>query len=220
MAGSDGSGPRPERSVQGGSARADGIEKVIGGPAVDVKSASSFRDTREGAPLRPLSQMIRVGPMSAFRSVQLRTEKSLQPPGTPFRACSPRSSKSSPDPATRMGTAADTHTSPGEAAARTRAAMCTPIPAMSDSLISTSPVCRPSRMAMPRGRRASPRASAQRMARPGPSNVARTPSPVDFKIRPWCWSIKVREMASWVSKGFCHARSPSSTPAGSNRRCR
>src|SRR5918992_1086996 len=56
------------------------------------------------------------------------TEKSRQDPGTPFSSCSPRSTNSTPDPATRSRTVPVTRTSPGFAAPATRAPMATAMP--------------------------------------------------------------------------------------------
>src|SRR5205814_9343680 len=63
--------------------------------------------------------------------------------GTPFRACSPRSSNAIPEPATRSRTVRVTSTSPGDAADETRAPMWTAIPVTSPLRLVTSPVCRP-----------------------------------------------------------------------------
>ena len=51
----------------------------------------------------------------SFPTLQPATANSLQVPGTPFRSHSPRSSNSKPDPATSIGTAAETRTSPAPA---------------------------------------------------------------------------------------------------------
>src|SRR5262245_39826972 len=48
---------------------------------------------------------------------QLLTENNLHGCGIPLRACSPRSSKLMPDPATRSTTVRETSTSPGPAVA-------------------------------------------------------------------------------------------------------
>ena len=68
------------------------------------------------------------------------------------------------------------------------------------SRISTSPVCRPARISMPSGRSASRSAIAQRIARPGPSKVARMPSPVVLTAVRACCSTTVRAMTSWLSR--------------------
>jgi hypothetical protein len=64
------------------------------------------------------------------------------------------------------------------AIAPTRAPMCTPTPARSLPPYSMSPVCRPARTSNPSGWTAPTIASAQRTPRAGPSEVARSPSPV------------------------------------------
>jgi hypothetical protein len=51
------------------------------------------------------------------------TANSRQSPGTPFRSCSPRSSKARSEPATRSTTVLETRTSPGPARLQTRWAM-------------------------------------------------------------------------------------------------
>jgi len=78
----------------------------------------------------------------------------------------------------------DTSTSFGPASALTRAPMCTPIPPMSSPRTSHSPVCNPARTWMPSACTASRIAIAQRIARCGPSNIARKPSPEVFTSRP------------------------------------
>src|SRR5262249_8658628 len=55
--------------------------------------------------------------------------------------------------------------------------MCTPMPPMSSPRTSHSPVCNPARTSMPSPCTASRIAMAQRIARCGPSNIARKPSP-------------------------------------------
>lgn len=64
------------------------------------------------------------------------------------------------------------------------------------------------RISMPTARSASQIAAAQRTARPGPSKVARTPSPVDLIRRPRCRSISWLTSASWVVSSSRHRRSP------------
>jgi len=51
------------------------------------------------------------------------TAKRRRRPANPLRACSPRSAKVIPEPATRSRTVAETSTSPGDAVAATRAAV-------------------------------------------------------------------------------------------------
>ena len=65
-----------------------------------------------------------------------------------------------------------------------RAAMCTASPAISVSSSSHSPVWMPARISMPSVSASARKASAQRMACVGPSNVARWPSPVLFTTVP------------------------------------
>ena len=78
----------------------------------------------------------------------------------------------------------DTSTSFAPARALTRAPMCTPIPPMSSPRTSHSPVCNPARTSIPSDCTASRIAIAQRIARCGPSNIARKPSPEVFTSRP------------------------------------
>ena len=65
-----------------------------------------------------------------------------------------------------------------------RAAMWTAIPPTSSSISSTSPEWRPIRTSKPRERTASAIARPHRIARAGPSKVARQPSPSVFTSRP------------------------------------
>jgi len=55
--------------------------------------------------------------------------------------------------------------------------MFTAMPPTFPSIVSTSPVCKPPRISIPSGFIASTMPCAQRIARAGPSNVARNPSP-------------------------------------------
>jgi hypothetical protein len=96
-------------------------------------------------------------------------------PGTPFSARAPRSSNSIPEPATRSFTVEVTSTSPDPASAAVRAPICTAIPRRRSSTSSTSPVCNPLRTSRARARTCSAMAHADRIARAGPSNVARKP---------------------------------------------
>ena len=109
-------------------------------------------------------------------------------PGMPLRSNAPRSVNLSPAPATRSVTTRDTRTSFAPHCAITRAAACTAIPPTSWPRTSISPVCRPARRGRPICCAAAPKASAQRTARPGPSKVARMPSPVLFTKFPRCFS--------------------------------
>jgi hypothetical protein len=69
----------------------------------------------------------------------------------------------------------DTRTSPVSASPQTRAASCTPMPPMLSPIRSHSPQWMPLRTSTPRNRAASRISAAQRIARAGPSNVARKP---------------------------------------------
>ena len=99
-------------------------------------------------------------------------------PGRPFGACEPRSANFKPAPATRSVTTLETKTSPGAQCAMTRAAACTAMPPTSRPLSSISPACRPARHGRPICFALVWNASAHRTPRPGPPNVARTPSAV------------------------------------------
>ena len=88
-------------------------------------------------------------------------------PGTPLRGWSPRSWKRRPEPATRSLTVLDTRTSPGPAAAATRAPMWTASPETLSSRSSTSPVCRPARTSSPSAGTLLAIARAQRTAAGG-----------------------------------------------------
>jgi hypothetical protein len=82
------------------------------------------------------------------------------------------------EPTTRSWTVLEVTIHPGSAAAMTRAAMWTAMPPTSPSRSSISPVCSPARIWTPMPASSSLKAAAQRIARPGPSKVARMPSPV------------------------------------------
>src|SRR5439155_4017731 len=112
------------------------------------------------------------------------TAYSCQASGTPLSSNVPRSAKDRPEPTTRSFTVLDTRTSPALASAPMRAPIWTARPRISLPSTSTSPVCRPARTSMPSGRTPSVIASAQRIPRAGPSNVARNPSPPVFTSRP------------------------------------
>ena len=98
--------------------------------------------------------------------------------GTPLSWCSPRSSKTRPEPATRSLTVELTRTSEGPARAPTRAPMWTAMPPTSAPSSSISPVWQPARTSRPSGFTASQIACAHFTARAGPSKVARKPSPM------------------------------------------
>ena len=93
----------------------------------------------------------------------------------------------------------DTSTSFGPASALTRAPMCTAIPPMSSPRTSHSPVCNPARTSMPSACTASRIDMAQRIARCGPSNIARKPSPDVFTSWPRKRLSCKRTMASCAS---------------------
>src|SRR5437867_1037840 len=95
-----------------------------------------------------------------------------------------------PDPATRSLTVLETRISPGPAWAATRAPMCTATPPIFSPTISHSPVCRPARTSSPSSRTESLIARAHRIARAGPSKLAKKPSPAVSSSRP-------RNRSSW-----------------------
>ena len=109
---------------------------------------------------------------------------SLQPPGTPLSACSPRSSNVIPDPTTRSLTVLDANTTPGGAIDEIRAPTTTASPPGLPSIISHSPVCTPARASSPSSETASMTADAQRNPRAGPSKLAKKPSPAVSISRP------------------------------------
>jgi hypothetical protein len=116
-------------------------------------------------------------------SMSFQGEYSRQVPGTPLSSCSPRSSKVMPEPATRSTTVLVTRTSLGSADEQTRSARCTAIPVRSSPCSSTRR--RGGRLEpQGRGHGLRPGATAQAMARRGPSTVARVPSPVLLTCRP------------------------------------
>ena len=95
--------------------------------------------------------------------------------------------------------------------------MIVPIPARQRELqslptssprTSISPVCSPARRGSPICRDAAPSASAQRTPRPGPSNVARMPSPVLFTSLPRCRSTVCFARRSCASSSSRQRRSP------------
>ena len=106
------------------------------------------------------------------------TARSCQLPGTPRNSTLPRSSKLVPEPTTRSRTVRETTMSPAPAWPSIRAAICTASPPMSAPSSSHSPVWIPARISIPNVSASARRASAQRIACVGPSNVARCPSPV------------------------------------------
>jgi hypothetical protein len=72
----------------------------------------------------------------------------------------------------------DTSTSDGRASAAIRAPMWTAMPSTLLPISSTSPVWTPARSSNPRSPTAASAPCAQAIARAGPSNVAKKPSPV------------------------------------------
>ena len=88
--------------------------------------------------------------------------------------------------------------------------MCTAIPASLPPCSSHSPVCTPARMSSPIPRTDSTAASAQRIARAGPSKLARKPSPavsISLPRKRSSW----RRTAAWcASSSSRQRRSPSS----------
>lgn len=82
-------------------------------PALGPHSTNAMRDALGGAPRATLTQNQSVA--TTRMSSYVLTAYICQCPGTPFSSCSPRSSNSSPEPATRSGTVRDTRTSPGDA---------------------------------------------------------------------------------------------------------
>jgi hypothetical protein len=110
--------------------------------------------------------------------------KSRHSPGTPLRGYVPRSTKCRPDPDTKSFTVLETSTSSGSACAATRAPMCTAMPTSFSPMMVHSPVWTPVRSLMPNARTVSRVIHAHRMARAGPSKVARNPSPAVSTSRP------------------------------------
>src|SRR5439155_7117687 len=68
------------------------------------------------------------------------TRNTRQLPGTPLSSWAPRSANERPEPATRSRTVLDTRISSGPARLEMRAPMWTAMPAMPDSIRSSSPV--------------------------------------------------------------------------------
>ena len=128
----------------------------------------------------------------------------------PLSSWHPRSSNSIPEPATRSFTVRETSTSPPCAAAQMRAPIESATPATFASWSSHSPVWIPARMSTPRGRTASIAAWAQRIARAGPSKVAKKPSPAVSRSCPRKWASWRRTEAWWRASRSRQARSPRS----------
>ena len=102
----------------------------------------------------------------------------------------PRDRERSARPAPRPARRAPRRARPGEPRCRARRRRAN----------STSPVCRPARTSMPSGLTASAIAAAHRMARAGPSNVARKPSPSDFTSCPRKRANSLRTALLWASR--------------------
>ena len=98
--------------------------------------------------------------------------------------------------------------------------MCTAIPPTLLSIRSHSPVCSPARISSPSSRTASEIARAQRIARAGPSNVAKKPSPaVSISVAAKTLELPPDERVV-ASTDRASAASPSSAAVPSSRRCR
>jgi putative ABC transport system substrate-binding protein len=104
-------------------------------------------------------------------------EKRRHSPGTPVKACMPRSSNAMPEPTTKSFTVLETRTSPGIARPAIRLPICTAIPPTFLLTIWHSPVWSPALTSIPSERTCRQILAAQRRARPGPSKVAKKPSP-------------------------------------------
>ena len=148
------------------------------------------------------------------------TAKSPHSPSMPLSSWTPRSSKAMPDPATRSTTVRETRTSPASARDETRCARCTAIPPTSSPRTSTSPVWSPARTSRPSWGAPAQMDWAQRMARAGPSNVARMPSPVVLTSRPGNGATRCEP--SHRANRAVRARSGrrNGQPVQSNSRCR
>src|SRR6266511_4162987 len=88
------------------------------------------------------------------------------------------------------------------------AAMWTAMPLTSTPLFSTSPVWIPLRTSRPIRRSSRRRAADARIARRGPSNVARTPSPIVLTIRPPNVEVTRCAASSWRLSSSRHSSSP------------
>ena len=116
-----------------------------------------------------------------------------------------------PEPATRSRTVLETSTSPGPACETIRAPMLTAMPPGFCPRSSHSPVCNPARISSPRSATASRTAIAQRIARAGPSKVAKNPSPAVSISRPEKWSSSLRTTAWCCSRNSAQRWSPSAS---------
>ena len=119
--------------------------------------------------------------------------------GQSLEAVRPRSSKTRPGPAERSRTVRLVSTSPAPAIAPIRAPTCTAIPLHSSPRFSHSPMCTPARIGMPWVASAGTRSRPQRAAFVGPSNNAKTPSPVCLARRPPYLASTVSTSRSWSS---------------------
>jgi hypothetical protein len=136
------------------------------------------------------------------------TANSRHSPGTPFRSRIPRSSNSISEPATRSLTVDDTRTSPAAACAETcpRCAQ-----RWRRGLPPRAPPRRcaaPRATSMPSVRTPPVMAAGHRMARAGPSNIARKPSPVVFTSRPRKYFSALRTIRLCSAIRFRHRPSP------------
>jgi hypothetical protein len=145
------------------------------------------------------AQVSRVLHAAAYRS---------QTPGNPLSSRGSRRANVTREPATRSVTMRETSVSPGPASLMMRAAALTAMPAMSSPRASTSPVCRPDRSESPRRAAAADKATAHFMARPGPSKLARIPSPVVLIRRPRCCPTSRCASLSCSSSSCRQALSP------------
>ena len=112
------------------------------------------------------------------------TAYTRQVPGTPLSSCSPRSTKSKPEPATRSFTVCETSTSPESASAATRAPVTTEIPASFSPTTSHSPVWIPARTPRSSSFARLTIARAHAIARAGPSKRQKKPSPAESTSSP------------------------------------
>ena len=129
----------------------------------------------------------------------------------------PRDSNSIPEPATRSLTVADTRISPSSAAAAIRAPVLTAIPATLSPRSSHSPVWTPARISRPPRVAALMISCAHLIARAGPSNEAKKPSPAVSSSRPRNLAI-CRLDACWCfARRSRHARSPTAAARSVDR---
>src|SRR5262249_42705980 len=93
------------------------------------RSRRLLRARRERPGSRAAEQRYELAPFHySITSSARATAKRCHSPGTPLRACMPRSSNAMPEPTTRSFTVLETSTSPGFAVAATRLPICTAIP--------------------------------------------------------------------------------------------